>query len=567
MTVVPKSDSCIGENLHYYNAIITNGISPGLIGTLEGALGMIASDDLANSVLGMLPENLGDVLGGIGPTIEPILDLLSNSGIVYGLIANLLNINFINGISEGNTEVIMSSIMNLLPSLLNVIVKIVGNSFETMFNDFDGNPEDITNKMVINSAIIRLNNTLIDLIGDKGDQNLKENNLYISDDKEYKTFIDNKFNKAFSNLISNIDSLDLGGIISHISDLLFIIGAFVRTIGSVNFSDFSPKDSLHLYSNEKENKDIIKEIRNQKISNLDMSVVSNNLSIAFSNKDSNKNGLQLQKLINLLFFSESNKKELNDVGSVLGLLLYGINNGGFSPILNSLGLGLKSILNIPVIGDQIPKVLVILFDNLSNDYSMKFLNDILGSILPGLFTENDFSLKTEEVINSFNSNLKNYDLKLNKNISDGLKELGAHGGLSIKITSSTKADDFDETLTGRKAAMQALGMNYSNLNEFRENSLLSGLKKVVENPSIMNIFDQIIDGFTKTTNDKNDYSKEYFEPMINSSNFENILISNSKMNTELGEEKIVYETIFTDPISKKEFNYEIVLLLKENERI
>ncbi|WP_338985516.1 hypothetical protein [Spiroplasma endosymbiont of Diplazon laetatorius] len=122
------------------------------------------------------------------------------------------------------------------------------------------------------------------------------------------------------------------------------------------------------------------------------------------------------------------------------------------------------------------------------------------------------------------------------------------------------------SITGAKAAMYALGTNFDangkQLGEFRQDSLLSGLEKIVDDKSVDSLLDQIVKGFAEVNSVKNNLSNTVYKPLIQDNNFKTKVESHYGIDQGMDEAGITYTTTYKDPNTKKTFNYEIKLLLE-----
>ncbi|QHX36567.1 Vmc-like lipoprotein signal peptide domain-containing protein [Spiroplasma sp. BIUS-1] len=119
---------------------------------------------------------------------------------------------------------------------------------------------------------------------------------------------------------------------------------------------------------------------------------------------------------------------------------------------------------------------------------------------------------------------------------------------------------------GSKAAMSALGTDFDENGKqintaFRDNSLLLGLKNIIDDKSIDSLLDQIVKGFANVNNVKKDVSNKVYKTLIQSKNFKTKVKSYYGIDEGNVEAGITYVTTYTDPKTHKSFNYEVKLNL------
>ncbi|AGR42023.1 Vmc-like lipoprotein signal peptide domain-containing protein [Spiroplasma diminutum] len=679
------------------SAIKSNGgIHPSISGLLQGLLPQLPlNENSIESVSAESMKSVSDILNNFSDTIAILIKILANSKITYNAISNLLNANFLNAFKQSDLTTIIEGI---LKTLLNVDYSFIWKDgvltyfIDTLINSIltMDNIENLTNKMIMNATVKRINNIFASLAG--------ETESIIKDKSLLYTDIDYDFEKSMGNVMAkffeNMDDLNTSNIASLIPDILFVISGILQRITSIDFSLDQPTKHNDLYSykgevgkKEKPNLKFLKELGEKDFANSKFKTkrLIKNLSIAFDTKN-NTDGLQLAKLIGLLFQTASSTSiDFNNPFGIpavvwttkLGKIFIDISGDykfreGLSPIIYALGSGLGQWQNItikiPIVGDigpdQIGNLLRGSIDMVVEGRSINGLNALFNYLSPfglkidlrfsdesinimknswtalwskdsGFLKEitkgtENISLETilsgsvyngktiSEVLNFIYNAINSSTLNTkrvkeleesSKGISSGLKNIASSlidekysiyssgdkdylvGNLTEKtenkytaiqtlmITASKpglylgiKDSDTEiknSNVKGAKAAMYALGTDFDengkqNNLAFRDNSLLLGLESIVDDTSVNSLLDQIMNGFSDVNKVKNDLSTTIYKPLIQSNNFKTKVNSYYGIDDGYKEAGITYTTTFIDPKSKKQFNYEIKLLLEAN---
>ncbi|AUM62561.1 hypothetical protein [Spiroplasma monobiae] len=233
-------------------------------------------------------------------------------------------------------------------------------------------------------------------------------------------------------------------------------------------------------------------------------------------------------------------------------------------------ISLQIILAGPVYeGKTISEILDFIYKNIksssNNDAKFRQLKEEAKGIASGLqdiskaLVEDKYKIfikNSNKPYNGEGSNEENQYTALQAlMITSGLN------GLTVQIENNNIPP-----INGAKSAMYALGTDFDDngrqLNKFRDNSLLSGLEKIIDDKSIDSLLDQIVKGFADVNKVKNDLSNTVYKPLIQSRNFKSKVKSHYGIDEGNVESGIVYVTTYTDPATKRTFNYEIKLLLR-----
>ncbi|ALD66240.1 hypothetical protein [Spiroplasma cantharicola] len=123
----------------------------------------------------------------------------------------------------------------------------------------------------------------------------------------------------------------------------------------------------------------------------------------------------------------------------------------------------------------------------------------------------------------------------------------------------------NKKVKGVKSAMFALGSDFDDLgkqkNNFREETILSGLEKIFDDPSINALFDQILEGFKEVNRIKKELTNFTYKQLIGNMNFKTKVLSYEGIDQPDTDAFIKYKTTYTDILSWATFFYEIELKL------
>lgn len=402
-------DKVIDYGLIFLTAIKSSGgINTRLAGFLEGALPILANLIVKDGNVNLpIPDDILTNISKNAGSLAKAITFLSKSGLLKGIMDNFLNVPFLKAIEN-------KEIGNIILSVITGLFKIFRNfrEFENyinneMFNDFPQR-EKLTNKDIQNSIVIRINNILVDLTGKGKIESNKYKNIVGDND-----FLNNISDSALE-LIKNINDVKFLNIISHIDDLFFIIGGFLQIIGSIDFEDYTPTDSKHLYATNESNSVYLENLRNKPFESFSFNKVIKNLAIATSNVD-NPNGIQMQKLLNLIIYSGGSDIEIKgkkwDFNSIYNLLvkIKGKEQGVQSPLgilITGLGNGLVGSLLDPKLAEGLkslnPGYLITqVVDNITQNTNTSGLFPLIKSLSSSINL--DYSQNNEKMVKPFSA--------------------------------------------------------------------------------------------------------------------------------------------------------------------
>ncbi|AGR41017.1 hypothetical protein [Spiroplasma taiwanense] len=518
----------------------SGGINSSLVGTIEGALPLIASNDLANSLNPDSLEPIAKVLEDNAYMFSQTIANLSDSNVVYSLIANLLNVNFINAIKEFNFSTIIEGIVNFFKAIdsnsLYSLVDNLGNSILTM-----DKKENLTYGDITNSVIVRLNNVFARL-ANKTDQ--IESDLYKTPDLEFSK----KIGTTSGEFLKNLNNISVSSILPSIFDILYIVFGLLQMISSVDFNSFVPTSSQNLFNETQNNSEFLKKLRTTDYEKLDSKQTIKNIFTATSISN-NEKGFQLEKLISLLFYSGGEITEIIepnngwDLGSILSILFAGDKTSweGLSPLIFGLGFGIAKWQNIEFLNigpKQLGMILKsALLDGISENKNLSGLPSLLKEITKLVSIDIPISLSdavANDLKNAFSGIWDKDTHVLGELLGSLLPNLGNLSNLSLYSLFSSKI--YDEMNISELINWLLINTNSyvvknknNRVTESEIETLASGLKQTA-NSLYNRKFKLLVNGEPWNGNDKN-YSS--LEALIYASLNQGLKVQQDPLNDEI----------------------------------
>ncbi|QHX36568.1 hypothetical protein [Spiroplasma sp. BIUS-1] len=226
-------------------------------------------------------------------------------------------------------------------------------------------------------------------------------------------------------------------------------------------------------------------------------------------------------------------------------------------------ISLFSLFDNPVIaGLKISEIINLIYENIvssgneqeNNGDKMKTGLNILSNSLK----EDNYTLwyKEKGVLVPLESQYKKYNALQAFIISS------SKNGVYLK----NGDNEINENVKGSKAAMNALGTDYSSngvqTNKFRQNSILAGVEYIFDDQITTGILDDVEKAFTDIQKINDGVSNSVYKKLIQDENFKTKLVSHSNIDEANKEQNITYKTTYIDPFTNKNYVYEIQLILK-----
>ncbi|WP_339029385.1 hypothetical protein [Spiroplasma endosymbiont of Cantharis nigra] len=159
-------------------------------------------------------------------------------------------------------------------------------------------------------------------------------------------------------------------------------------------------------------------------------------------------------------------------------------------------------------------------------------------------------------------------------------QTGDYNALQALILSSTRNGLYlkinedpiivNQKVKGSKASMYALGTDFDlNGNQvftnFRSSSIMEGLEYIFDDKITNYILEDIVKAFNEINIIDSGVSNNIYKKLIASKNFRTKILSYVNIDKGNLEQSITYQTIYIEPFTNKNFNYEINLILKPNQ--